>query len=32
MRVVTLVLLAIMALEHLYFLYLEMFRWTHRGR
>ncbi len=28
MRVVTLVLLAFMALEHVYFLYLEMFRWT----
>jgi putative membrane protein len=25
---VTLVLVAIVALEHLYFLYLEMFRWT----
>jgi putative membrane protein len=29
MRVVTLVLLGVMALEHVYFLYLEMFRWTH---
>jgi putative membrane protein len=29
MRVVTLVLLGVMALEHAYFLYLEMFRWTH---
>ena len=28
MRIVTLVLLALMALEHVYFLYLEMFRWT----
>jgi putative membrane protein len=28
MRTVTLVLLAVMALEHVYFLYLEMFRWT----
>jgi putative membrane protein len=28
MRVVTLVLLGVMALEHAYFLYLEMFRWT----
>ncbi len=29
MRVVTLVLLGVMALEHVYFLYLQMFRWTH---
>ncbi|HEV2737476.1 MAG TPA: DUF1304 domain-containing protein [Candidatus Elarobacter sp.] len=28
MRIVTLVLLGLMALEHVYFLYLEMFRWT----
>ena len=28
MRVVTLVLLAVVALEHRDFLYLEMFRWT----
>ncbi len=29
MRIVTLVLLGIVALEHLYFLNLQMFRWTH---
>src|SRR3982074_2731789 len=29
MRFVTLVLLGLMALEHLYFLNLQMFRWTH---
>ena len=29
MRIVTLVLLGLMALEHAYFLYLEMFQWTH---
>jgi putative membrane protein len=29
MRVVALVLLGVMALEHAYFLYLEMFRWAH---
>ena len=29
MRIVTLVLLGVMALEHVYFLYLQMFRWTH---
>ena len=28
MRVVTLALLGFMALEHVYFLYLQMFRWT----
>ena len=28
MHTVTLVLAALVALEHLYFLYLEMFRWT----
>jgi putative membrane protein len=28
MHAITLVLVAIIALEHLYFLYLEMFRWT----
>jgi len=28
MRIATVVLLGLMALEHLYFLYLEMFRWT----
>ena len=28
MRTVTVVLLAVIALEHVYFLYLEMFRWT----
>jgi putative membrane protein len=28
MRMVTLVLLWLVALEHVYFLYLEMFRWT----
>ena len=28
MRMVTVVLLGVMALEHVYFLYLEMFRWT----
>jgi putative membrane protein len=28
-RIVTLVLLGIVALEHLYFLNLQMFRWTH---
>jgi putative membrane protein len=29
MRIVTLVLLGLMAAEHLYFLNLQMFRWTH---
>jgi putative membrane protein len=29
MRIVTLVLLGVMALEHVYFLYLQMSRWTH---
>ena len=28
MQAITLILIAIVALEHLYFLYLEMFRWT----
>ena len=28
MRIVTVVLLGLMALEHVYFLYLEMFKWT----
>ena len=28
MHVVVIVLLAVMTLEHVYFLYLEMFRWT----
>jgi putative membrane protein len=28
MKIVTIVLLAVIALEHAYFLYLEMFRWT----
>jgi putative membrane protein len=28
MHAITMVLVAIVALEHLYFLYLEMFRWT----
>ena len=28
MHAITLVLVAIVALEHVYFLYLEMFRWT----
>jgi putative membrane protein len=31
MRYVTLALLAVMALEHLYFLNLQMFRWTHKS-